>query len=243
MQKIPDVIHESWHKHLQPLFDDEKMLLIKDKILPSCNFYPNSNDIFKVFSMPLQDIKVVILGQDPYPNGEAIGLAFAVNSKTAIPKSLNIIFKEVIKPETSEDFINSVNAKDRTLSNWVNQGVFLLNTALTVEEKNPNSHTGYWQWFTREVIKIISRECLIKPVWMLWGAKAQSFREYIGKNQIDINDVSSVSEDCVEVNFTLQAPHPAAELYSGGKTKFSGCNHFEKCNEILEIRKQEKINW
>lgn len=240
MQKIPDIIHQSWHKHLQPLFDDEKMLLMKDKILPTCNFYPNGPDIFKVFQMPLEDIKVVILGQDPYPNGEAIGLAFAVNENTAIPKSLNIIFREIIQPNSSEEFTNEVSKKDRTLSNWVSQGVFLLNTALTVEAKNPNSHTGYWQWFTREVIKIISKE--VKPIWLLWGAKAQGFREYID-NKCLISNIKEFPLIHAYTNFYLEAPHPAAELYSGGKTKFSGCGHFTMCNEILEIKKQEKINW
>ena len=88
--------------------------------------------------MPLEDIKVVILSQDLYSNGESIGLAFAVDKNTTIPKSLNIIFKEIIQPNSSEEFIIEVSKKDRTLNSWVNQGVFLLNTALTVEAKNPN---------------------------------------------------------------------------------------------------------
>lgn len=243
MQKIPDVIHPSWHEHLQPLFNDEKMMIIKDKILPECNFYPSGPDIFKVFSMPLEDIRVVILGQDPYPNGEGIGLAFAVNENTPIPKSLNIIFKEIIQPNTSEEFVEKIKSKDRTLSSWVNQGVFLLNTALTVEERNPNSHTGYWQWFTREVVRIISTQTKVKPVWLLWGAKAQMFRAFIITPRVTrIKEGLTIPKND-SYNYILEAPHPAAELYSGGKTKFSGCGHFTMTNEILQLRNQEKIDW
>ena len=241
MQKIPDIIHQSWHKHLQPLFDDEKMLLMKGKILPTCNFYPNGPDIFKVFQMPLEDIKVVILSQDLYSNGESIGLAFAVDKNTTIPKSLNIIFKEIIQPNSSEEFIIEVSKKDRTLNSWVNQGVFLLNTALTVEAKNPNSHIGYWQWFTREVIKIISKNT--SCIWMLWGAKAQGFKDFIYNGFIEKGQSNFDRLYNQNVNVILEAPHPAAELYSGGKTKFSDCGHFTICNKILEIKKQEKINW
>jgi len=236
MEKIPNVIHESWHQHLQPLFDDPKMNLIKTKLLPSCKFYPDALHIFRVFEMPLDKIEVVILGQDPYLNGEAIGYAFAVNGNKPIPKSLNIIFKEIIKPETSEDFLKKSSILDRTLSNWREQGVFLLNTALTVEIGNAGSHIGQWQWFTREVIKIISKN---NPcIWMLWGAKAQGFKDFI-VNRGYRGDVNPE----YPMNYILEAPHPAAELYSGGKTTFSGCNHFNICNQILEIKNKNIINW
>lgn len=243
MEKIPDTIHVSWHQYLQPLFDDDKMKMIRDEILSNCFFYPTPSNIFRVFSMPIDDIKVVILGQDPYPNGEANGLAFAVNEGVAIPKSLNIIFKEVIKAETPADFIEQLKTKDRTLMSWFNQGVFLLNTALTVEEKNAGSHLGIWQWFTREVIKIISQHhpC----IWLLWGAKAQSYREFI-HNRAD-HTCTVIDRDTYliqETNYILEAPHPAAELYSGGKkTTFSGCNHFNLCNDILQLQNKQKINF
>ena len=87
MQKIPEIIHESWHPYLQPLFDDPKMQKIKDDVLPRTKFYPDPSAIFRAFSMPIDQIKVVILGQDPYYNGTANGLAFAVNKETGVPKS------------------------------------------------------------------------------------------------------------------------------------------------------------
>lgn len=255
MENLPDIIHPSWHKYLQPLFEDEKMKLIKYKILTSCNFYPASQDIFKVFSMPLEDIKVVILGQDPYPNGEAIGYAFAVNADTKTPASLRIIQKEILSTSKEEGLLGGETGKWKTLKHWVDQGIFLLNTALTVERGNANSHTNYWQWFTKEIIKIISKE--VSPIWMLWGAKAQGFRDYIGPNKCAYpvstikSNITGEMEPTVDIafvkshntNMLLQAPHPAAELYSGGKTTFSGCNHFNLCNEILELQGKEKINW
>ena len=70
MEKIPDIIHESWHELLQPLFDDPKMAIIKNTLLPNCKFYPEAKNIFRVFEMPISDIKVVVLGQDPYFNDE-----------------------------------------------------------------------------------------------------------------------------------------------------------------------------
>ena len=238
MEKIPDIIHESWHKHLQPLFDDPKMELIKSKLLPNCKFYPDVQNIFRVFSMPLNEIRVVILGQDPYFNGSAIGLAFAVKVTAQLPASLRIIKKEIEKEGLiSEEHSNISTWKD--LSHWVEQGVFLLNTALTVEIGKAGSHTGQWMWFTREVIKIISQNS--SCVWMLWGAKAQGFKDYIADHLV-------MDEDMIDVvtptHGVLLAPHPAAETYNGGTGKlFTGCNHFTLCNQILENKKEQIINW
>lgn len=241
--KIPDIIHESWHEHLQFLFDDVKMQKIKDEVLPRAKFYPEAKDIFRVFSMPLDQIKVVILGQDPYPNGEAIGLAFAVNKATKAPASLKVIYKEIctsmgLMSETNT--VPDVPSNWKTLENWHNQGVFLLNTALTVEAKFAGSHLGIWQWFTREVIKIISKNS--PCIWMLWGAKAQSFKEYI-VNPVSMENPVQVTPEMIGVyNFIFEAPHPAAELY-GGKKKFSGCNHFNLCNEFLRLQNKPIINF
>ena len=96
-QRIPGIIHPSWHEHLQPLFNDRKMNLIRDQILSNPHlFYPATENIFRIFAMPLDKIKVVIIGQDPYSKGEAIGKAFAVNENTPIPPSLKIIKDEIM---------------------------------------------------------------------------------------------------------------------------------------------------
>src|SRR5690606_12585838 len=115
-----------WHKYLQPLFDDIKMEKIRDSVLSGIVFYPESENIFKVFSMPLEDIKVVILGQDPYPNGEAIGLAFAVKEGTKLPGSLRVIKQEVYSSLPAiGDRADSVVPLDNweTLEHWTKSGV------------------------------------------------------------------------------------------------------------------------
>lgn len=239
MQKLPPTIHDSWHQHLQPLFDDVKMIKIKDEILPKARYYPERHQIFKVFEMPLDQIKVVVLGQDPYPNGEAIGLAFAISPAYKIPASLRIIKAEVDKSESKYFGEKESDLMWRTLQHWTNQGVFLLNTALTVEVKNAGSHINYWQWFTREVIKIISLNTMC--VWMLWGAKAQAFQAFIDHHVVmDEDNVTVISPN----NGVLLAPHPAAETYSGGSGKtFTGCNHFNLCNVILQSQGKDIIKW
>lgn len=229
--QIPNIIHQSWHVHLQPLFDDKRMYKLRDEILPLNPFYPSSENIFRVFSMPLEEIKVVILGQDPYPSGQAIGLAFAVNENSPIPKSLHVIFKEIIFPTTNDsmEYTSKVNSKDRTLSDWVSQGVFLLNTALTVQRGNAGSHLVYWKWFTAEVIKIISRE--VTPIWLLWGGHAKAYSSIIREAEVFLP------------NEILEANHPASQFFSGGKITFEGCNHFNLCNEILKNYNKQIINW
>lgn len=247
MERIPDTIHKSWHPYLQKLFDNKKMGLMRDNILPRHKFYPANSDIFNVFKMPLDKIKVVILGQDPYPKGEGIGYAFAVNSDTTIPPSLRIIRNEVIesKVERQQDLVDSLEWK--TLKHWRQQGIFLLNAALTVEANSSGSHGGHWQWFTKEVINTISNT--VKPLWMLWGAKAIGLRDYISGAKCIVRDMEievpvevAIGHD--NINYILEAAHPMAEGYdSNTKYKFTGCNHFNLCNKILKVKQQSIINW
>lgn len=243
MEKIPEYIHNSWHEYLQPLFDDKKMMMIKTQLLPRCKFYPESDKIFRVFSMPFDSVKVVILGQDPYYNGSANGYAFAVNQSTPIPKSLQIIKAEIIRSEAKRDMYTDIETpKWKTLQHWAEQGVFLLNTALTVEVGLAGSHTGQWQWFTREVIKVISQHN--KVLWLLWGAKAKSFKDYIiSKSIVQING-EDISVRDIDGNIILEADHPAAETYNpASKAKFTGCNHFYIANKVLESQDKKIINW
>jgi|SRR5687767_15033184 len=240
-QKLPEIIHESWYPYLQPLFNDYKMHKINHDVLPKCRFYPDASQIFRVFSMPLSDIKIVILGQDPYYNGTANGLAFAVNKEVGVPKSLKIIRDEIINSRVERDtYVNIDDSRWKTLFHWRGQGIFLLNTALTVGVGESGSHTGIWQWFTRDVIKIISTE--VKPVWLLWGAKAKSFKDYIYQPKILFKDTTG-PEQVTNTNVILEADHPAAETYQDSKAKFSGCNHFNLCNKVLKARNQTVINW
>lgn len=241
-ETIPSIVHESWYEYLQPLFNDNKMKLIKNDILPKIKYYPTAIDIFRVFEMPIDNINVVLIGQDPYFNGSANGYAFSVNMSVNIPVSLSIIEKEIKNSQAKRD--NEIGLRWKTLEHWRRQGVFLLNTALTVEIGKPNSHAGNWMWFTREVIKIISTVKQQKPIWLLWGGKAKSFRSYIDKSVKYMPDKDGLVTDLNdEVNYVLEADHPAAETYPGSKGKFTGCNHFNLVNDILTLQKRNCINW
>lgn len=215
-------LHESW----KPLFFntiDSEFFRKVDNLIEG-TFYPPKDKIFRVFEMPVEDIKVVILGQDPYPKeGQAIGLSFAVSEETSKPASLRNIEKEV------------GHEIDRTLQPWVDQGVFMLNTALTVQANNTGSDIEHWSMFTKNIIKFISET---NPcVWMLWGKKAQVFKEYLADY---IYDYPKLDE--LHMNVVLEAAHPAAESYKSD-AGFFGCNHFYKANVALALQDKETINW
>lgn len=236
--KLPPNIHRSWYQYLQPLFEDKKMQYVKDYI-GETGFLPLNEQVFRVFEMPLDQIRVVILGQDPYPIfGQANGLAFAVNENIRMPKSLKIIADEIEAEGLKSGFYDSDVPYWRTLEAWSHQGVFLLNTALTVEPGNSGSHSNIWMWFTKEVVRIIS---IKNPcIWLLWGAKAQGFADHI-RNYFPYKEKRQLNP---QENTVLVAPHPAAEAYKpDAKNKFTGCNHFKLTNEILTLKNQAVINW
>lgn len=217
---------------LKPLLYQEPLQTL-NKLLPNIKYYPEKENIFRVFKTKLSDIKVVILGQDPYPRpGDAIGLSF-VNGTDKIPPSLRIINQELEK----EGFI------DTNIHNWESQGVFLLNTALTVEAGNAGSHLNYWKNFTEACIRYISSE---NPcIWILWGRYAQQYEIFI-KNPVTIDNNST--EDFIKdlpkdagYNFILKSAHPANEIYSGGRGGFIGNNHFKLTNSILSLNKRDDI--
>lgn len=222
------------------------MELLKTQVLPQTVFYPEAQKIFRVFSMPLDKIKVVALGQDPYPGpGQANGLAFAINKGVPAPKSLQIIKNEVINSKVERD--SSVNVETDSwneLIHWHRQGVFLLNAALTVETKNPGSHVNQWAWFTREVVDIISRQG--RHVWLLWGGKAQGFMDFIWEKVVYYQFPDGVDgTQLMAHNVVLKCDHPAAETYNAGvsKNKFSGSNTFLNCNKALKQQGKNIINW
>lgn len=161
------------------------------------------------------NIRRVKLRSIPKKKNQAIGYSFAVNEDIGKPVSLRIIEKEVG---------HEIN---RTLQLWRDQGVFLLNTALTVEEGKAGSHSKYWEDFITNVISYISNK---NPcIWLLWGKHAQKYKHLIQGNG--------------EGNAILTAPHPAAEAYSGGTAGFLGCNHFKIVNSILDKQHKQQINW
>lgn len=181
--------------------------------------YPPGSKIFNAFELtPFDNVKVVILGQDPYhgPN-QAHGLSFSVPDRIPAPPSLKNIYKEI------EEDLNVKLDKNGNLEGWARQGVFLLNAVLTVRAGEPASHSRIgWTQFTDAVIKTIS-DNTEGVVFMLWGNFARSKKELIDS-----------SKHCI-----LEAAHPSP-LARGA---FFGCRHFSKCNSYLISKGKAPIDW
>ncbi|HKM18645.1 MAG TPA: uracil-DNA glycosylase, partial [Aliarcobacter sp.] len=181
--------------------------------------FPEKQNIFKAFSLTkLDNLKVVILGQDPYHGfGQAQGLAFSTPSNIKNPPSMQNILKEI-----NSDLGKISFCEDGDLTTWAKQGVMLLNTILTVEEAKPKSHHNLgWEVFTDNIIKYISDNCE-NTIFILWGSPAISKTKLIDTKKHHI----------------LTAPHPSPlSSYRG----FFGCKHFSKTNEILLNLKKEPI--
>lgn len=215
--------NKNWHQYLKKDINSKYFQDILKFIKNDQNIYnilPAKKDIFKVFNYcSLNDIKVVILGQDPYYNiNQANGIAFSVNSKMPIPPSLINIFNEI------ENSLHITTLKDGDLSRWLLQGVFLLNSCLTVREGLPASHKNIgWETFTDSVIKIISDYCS-NIVFMLWGNYAKSKKYLINSNK----------------HLILSSSHPSPlSSYRG----FLGCKHFFLANEYLKDNNINPIIW
>jgi len=179
------------------------------------NVYPAKEDVFKAFiETPFDSVKCVIVGMDPYSNADsATGLAFANPKDTIIPQpSL-----KAIEAEVEDDCYGGFDFEhflQPDLLNWAHQGVLLLNTALTVREKSPESHLEQWTFFTRAVITALN-EGHSGLIWMLWGNKAKAYKPLISETAHHI----------------LEAGHPASGCY--GKDLFTGCKHFTQANKLL----------
>lgn len=230
-----EIIHPSWNNIIHPSINNNPLLdELKETILPNISYCPEQENIFRVFSLPMKNFKIVLLGQDPYPNKkDAVGLSF-LNGTDKTPASLRIIYQELKK----EGFDNY------NINKWHQQGVLLLNTALTVETGNPGSHLKHWEQFTAEIIKRFSKD---NPcIWILWGKHAQNYQKYIYKavdtNDYDMKDIYHIPID-PEANYILKSSHPAAETYSGGKAGFIGNNHFIKSNVLLKLLNKKEIEW
>lgn len=181
--------------------------------------YPNSADIYNAFKKTsYDDVKVVILGQDPYhEEGQANGLAFSVNNGVKMPPSLKNIFKEL------QDDIGGELRTNTDLTDWAEQGVFLLNSSLTVIEGRPNSMADIWNTFTDSIIKLLnSKE---KPIiFVLWGKNARNKKKLIDTNK----------------HFIIESAHPSPlSAYRG----FFDSKPFSKVNEYLISTGQVPIDW
>lgn len=202
----------AWHELLKDEFEDESFKKLEDQYYVDYDqLFPSHHDIFRIFRLiHPKKVRVVILGQDPYPTGnKANGIAFSVNDGEKIPPSLRNIFQEAgIKFPTNGNLLQ-----------WVEQGVLLLNSALTVRQGEAGSHLEYWQPFTDAVIGAIAQ---YNPIFVLWGKHAQSKEPLTGR--------------CV----TLKAAHPSR--YSAHKG-FFGCDHFKTINALLTLSGKTVIDW
>ena len=182
--------------------------------------YPPADDIFNALHLtPLKDVKVLILGQDPYHEvNQAHGLCFSVLPGNQTPPSLQNIYKEL------HDDLGCNIPNNGYLSKWAEQGVLLLNTVLTVRAHQAFSHKGKgWETFTDRIIEALNKQD--RPiVYMLWGSPAQAKASMLDNPQ----------------HLILKAPHPSPlSAYRG----FFGCKHFSKCNEFLKAHDIEPIDW
>ena len=216
-------IEKSWGEALSAEWDKEYFHELARKLHEEKDrgivIYPPGSKIFRAFDLcPLDTVKVVILGQDPYHGaGQAMGLSFSVPEGIAAPPSLKNIFKEI----ESDLGIRMSGSPD--LEPWARQGVLLLNSVLTVRAGVAASHAGLgWQNFTDAVIKLISERCE-GVVFMLWGNYARSKAGLIDSGR----------------HLVLQAAHPSP-LARGA---FFGCRHFSQANAYLVRTGRSPINW
>lgn len=217
-------IDPSWANHLKGEFEKSyfsELAAFVKKEYQEGKIYPAPKNIFRAFDLcPFDSVKVVILGQDPYHgDGQANGLAFAVDAAEAIPPSLKNIFKEI-----ESDLGKSLIHTDGDLSRWAKQGVLLLNATLTVRAHTAGSHQEKgWEQFTDTVIRALSEE-RAGLVFMLWGNYAKAKGAHIDRSK----------------HLVLEAPHPSPFSAASG---FFGCKHFSRANEYLIAHGETPIDW
>jgi uracil-DNA glycosylase len=223
MTKVNPQIDESWKELLGECFESAYFIQLKNFLLEEKKqfvVYPPGKEIFAAFNHTSpENVKVVIVGQDPYHgHGQANGLCFSVAKGFKNPPSLKNIFKEMVND------LNCPSPEHGDLSHWAKQGVLLLNATLTVRATSPASHQGKgWEQFTDTVIKKIAAHHQ-GIVFLLWGKPAQQKENLIDSTK----------------HFVLKAAHPSPFSAHNG---FFGCKHFSKTNDLLIQQGKNPINW
>lgn len=216
-------IEQSWKKLLKDEFEKDYFLKLIDFVkqeYKTQKIYPPAKEIFSAFNLcPVYNVKVVIIGQDPYHGeGQAHGLCFSVKDGVKVPPSLRNIYKELLA-DLGKEIPQTGN-----ILHWAKQGILMLNATLTVRAKNAGSHQGKgWEVFTDAVIKKISKEKK-DIVFLLWGAYAQKKGQIIDTNK----------------HYILKSAHPSP--FSAHKG-FMGNKHFSKTNNFLKSKGLKEINW
>lgn len=217
-------IHDSWKKQLKdclvaPFFT--KLATFVTNEYAEQKVYPDMQNVFAAFELcQFEDIKVVLLGQDPYhKEGQATGLSFSVPSNIKIPPSLRNIFKEI-----ESDVGKSIVHTDGDLSRWAKQGVLLLNATLTVRAGAPGSHQGHgWEDFTDAVVQSVN-DNRHNVVFILWGNYARAKGARIDRTK----------------HLVIESPHPSPFSARAG---FFGSKPFSKTNEYLRANMKKEIDW
>jgi uracil-DNA glycosylase len=205
---------------LKPYMTNLRQFLADEK-KQGKTIYPPAAEYFNALNTtPLSQVKVVILGQDPYHGvGQAHGLCFSVRRGIAVPPSLRNIYREL------NTDVNAQPVSHGNLSTWAEQGVLLLNSVLTVEAGLAASHQGRgWELFTDEVIKVVNEQCN-NVVFLLWGSYAQKKGQHIDTQK----------------HLVLKATHPSPMAANRGG--FFGCKHFSQTNAYLMEHGLQPINW
>lgn len=221
-------LHESWKEPLRPEFEaqymaDLRAFLVGEREKGKRIFPPGSLWFHALDATPLDKVRVVILGQDPYHGpGQAHGLCFSVRPSVKTPPSLVNIYKEM------ESDLGIAPANHGHLEHWAEQGVLLLNSVLTVEQHQAASHRGRgWEQFTDAIVRLVAEK--EEPVvFILWGSYAQ-------KKAAFVKSVEQGGRHCV-----LKAPHPSPLSAHNG---FFGCKHFSKANAFLKEQGRAPIEW
>lgn len=213
----------SWYKFLENEFEKDyfkNLIKFVNNEYETKEIYPPKNEVYNAFnSTPLEDVKVILIGQDPYHGkGQANGLSFSVTDGMKIPPSLRNIYKE-LNNDLNIDITTSGN-----LEKWAKQGVLLLNATLTVEASNAGSHQNKgWEEFTDTVIELISEQ-KNNLVFILWGAYAQKKGAKINRSK----------------HFIIESAHPSPfAAYRG----FFGSKPFSKTNNFLKSKNIKEIDW
>ncbi len=216
-----NIIDKSWEEIFKNYSEYDELIKLNNDIEKQREtkiIFPKKNEVYKVFSLPIDKIKVVILGQDPYhKKGQAMGLSFSVNENIPLPKSLINIYKELYSDI-------GIKRENGSLIDWFKQGVFLLNTVLTVEQAQPASHRNLgYENFTDYIISEISKRCE-NIVFILWGGYAKKKIPLINQKK----------------HLIIQSAHPSPlSAYRG----FFGSKPFSKTNEYLKRVGKKEIIW
>lgn len=208
---------KEWYQILSPFIQSDTFNELSSKVTTEYKtktIYPEKSDVFKAFRLtPFSKVKVIWLGQDPYPNPhQALGLSFGVNiGASRIPPSLDMIITELESSYDSRLLLDF----DYSLESWAKQGVLMLNTTLTVEKKKAGSHIQLWKPFTKEVFRVLNTYHT-GLIFVLLGKEAEKYESFINVNQ-----------------HIIKAPHPASECYKRG-SGFLGSRIFNKIDELLK---------